>query len=150
LLATLHLDSLLQSLGRFSEKLTILGAPTHEATASPLAVPGSGGPALIFHRLWQACSIDRVLPALLKGRRFEFPIERAVFLTVPHRLFAPGRDRAAGKRQGRPRHPRRRRSGLAPSLYRAMAWLGEVLPHDRQDGATPFAPRTNKDLIKLI
>lgn len=35
-------------------------------------------------------------------------------------------------------------------LYRAMAWLGEVLPHDRQDGATPFAPRTNKDLIKLI
>src|ERR1019366_150623 len=27
-------------------------------------------------------------------------------------------------------------------LYRAMAWLGEVLPKDQQDGATPFAPRT--------
>jgi hypothetical protein len=25
-----------------------------------------------------------------------------------------------------------------------MAWLGEVLPKDRQDGATPFAPRTNR------
>src|ERR1035437_709524 len=29
-----------------------------------------------------------------------------------------------------------------------MAWLGEVLPKDQQDGATPFAPRTNKDLIE--
>jgi hypothetical protein len=29
-----------------------------------------------------------------------------------------------------------------------MAWLGEVLPQDQQGGATPFAPRTNKDLIE--
>src|SRR5215210_2812785 len=33
-------------------------------------------------------------------------------------------------------------------LYRAMAWLGEELPADEQDGATPFAPRTVKDLIE--
>ncbi|EQD79466.1 transposase, IS4 family protein, partial [mine drainage metagenome] len=33
-------------------------------------------------------------------------------------------------------------------LYRAMAWLGEPLPKDQQDGATPFAPRTNKDRIE--
>jgi hypothetical protein len=48
---------------------------------------------LIFQRLWQACSIDKVLAALLKGRRFEFSVERAIFLTVLHRLFAPGRPR---------------------------------------------------------
>jgi len=29
-----------------------------------------------------------------------------------------------------------------------MAWLGEVLPEAQQDGATPFAPRANKDLIE--
>src|SRR5258708_28670990 len=29
-----------------------------------------------------------------------------------------------------------------------MAWLGEVLPQEQQEGATPFAPRTNKDLIE--
>jgi transposase len=29
-----------------------------------------------------------------------------------------------------------------------MAWLGEVLPKAQQDGATPFAPRTNKDIIE--
>src|SRR2546426_11705630 len=29
-----------------------------------------------------------------------------------------------------------------------MAWLGEVLPKDQQNAATPLAPRTNKDLIE--
>jgi hypothetical protein len=29
-------------------------------------------------------------------------------------------------------------------LYRAMAWLGEILPQDPQDGAEPSAPRTNR------
>src|SRR4030095_701384 len=33
-------------------------------------------------------------------------------------------------------------------LYRAMAWLGEELPAEQQKGATPFAPRTTKDLIE--
>jgi len=33
-------------------------------------------------------------------------------------------------------------------LYRAMAWLGEELPADQQAGATPFAPRTVKDLVE--
>jgi hypothetical protein len=35
--------------------------------------------------------------SMLKHRRFEFSIERAIFLTVLHRLFAPGSDRAAEK-----------------------------------------------------
>jgi hypothetical protein len=29
-----------------------------------------------------------------------------------------------------------------------MAWPGEVLAEDQQDGAMPFSPRTNKDLIE--
>jgi transposase len=33
-------------------------------------------------------------------------------------------------------------------LYRAMAWLGESLPEDRQAGATPFSPRSTKDLVE--
>ena len=32
-------------------------------------------------------------------------------------------------------------------LYRAMAWLGEELGAD-EGGATPFTPRTVKDLIE--
>jgi transposase len=145
LLASGQLDSLIQSLGRFSEKLAVLGA--HARGDSITTRSARIGPALIFQRLWQACSIDKVLTALLQGRRFEFSVERAIFLTVLHRLFAPGSDRAAEKWK-----QAYAIEGVADldlhHLYRAMAWLGEALPQDRQDGATPFAPRTNKDLIE--
>ena len=145
LLASGRLDSLIQSLGRFSEKLAVLGA--HARGDSITTRSARIGPALIFQRLWQACSIDKVLAALLEARRFEFSVERAIFLTVLHRLFAPGSDRAAEKWKDDYAI-----EGVADldlhHLYRAMAWLGEVLPQAHQDGATPFAPRTNKDLIE--
>ena len=145
LLASGRLDSLIQSLGRFSEKLAVLGA---QARGDSITTRSARiGPGLIFQRLWQACSIDQVLTALLAGRRFEFSVERAIFLTVLHRLFAPGSDRAAEKWKDDYAI-----EGVADldlhHLYRAMAWVGEVLPKEQQDGATPFAPRTNKDLIE--
>ena len=140
-----QLDVLIQSLSRFSEKLALLGA--HAQGDSIVTHSARIGPALIFQRLWQACSIDNVLTALLKGRRFEFSVERAIFLTVLHRLFAPGSDRAAEKWKDDYAI-----EGVGDldlhHLYRAMAWLGEELPKDQQDGVTPFAPRTNKDLIE--
>ena len=34
---------------------------------------------------------------MVAGRKFEFPVERAVFLSVLHRLFTSGSDRAAEK-----------------------------------------------------
>jgi hypothetical protein len=145
LLASGQLDSLIQSLSRFSDKLAVLGA--HARGDSIATRSARIGPALIFERLWQACSINEVLTALLEGRRFEFSVERAIFLTVLHRLFAPGSDRAAEKWKDDYAI-----EGVADlelhHLYRAMAWLGEVLPQAEQDGATPFAPRTNKDLIE--
>jgi transposase len=145
LLANGQIDSLIESLGRFSEKLSILGA--HVRGESITTRSTRIGPALIFQRLWQACSIDKVLTALLKGRRFEFSVERAIFLTVLHRLLAPGSDRAAEKWR-----VDYAIEGVAhlelQHLYRAMAWLGEVLPKAQQNGATPFASRTNKDLIE--
>jgi transposase len=145
LLPSGRLDSLIQSLGRFSEKLAVLGA--HARGDSISTRSARIGPALIFQRLWQDCSIDKVLTTLLEGRRFEFSVERAIFLTVLHRLFAPGSDRAAEKWKDDYAIEGVGDLGLH-QLYRAMAWLGEVLPKDQQDGATPFAPRTNKDLIE--
>jgi transposase len=145
LLASGRLDSLIQSLGRFSEKLAVLGA--HARGESITTRSARIGPGLIFQRLWQDCTIGQVLTTLLADRRFEFSVERAIFLTVLHRLFAPGSDRAAEKWK----------DGYAIQgvgdldlhhLYRAMAWVGEVLPKQQQDGATPFAPRTRKDLIE--
>ena len=140
-----QLDSLIQSLGRFSEKLAVLGAQARGE--SVVARSSRIAPALIFQRLWEACSIGPVLTALLEDRRFEFPVERAIFLTVLHRLFSPGSDRAAD--QWKDDYTIQGLAGLSlHHLYRAMAWLGEALPEDQQTGATPFAPRTNKDLIE--
>ncbi len=36
-----------------------------------------------------------MLQRLLQGRKFEFPVERAIFMTVLHRLMVSGSDRAA-------------------------------------------------------
>ena len=145
LLASGQLDSLLQSLGRFSEKFTVLGA--HARGESITTRTASIGPSLIFQRLWQACAVDKVLSALLRGRHFEFSVERAIFLTVLHRLVAPGSDRAAEKWREDYAIPGTTELKLH-HLYRAMAWLGEELPEDQQNGATPFAPRTTKDIVE--
>ena len=77
--------------------------------------------------------------SLTGKRRHGFALERAVFLTVLHRLFVSGSDRTAD----------RWREDYAPGvdkldlhhLYRAMAWLREE-PEKEQDGRTPFAPRS--------
>jgi len=74
-------------------------------------------------------------------------LERAAFLTVLHRLFGGGSDRAGDRwRQDY------RIDGVEGlelhRLYRAMAWLGEELAEDQQDGATPFAPRCVKGVLE--
>lgn len=145
LLASGQLDSLLQSLGRFSEKYAVLGAHTQgESITTRTRIIG---PPLIFQRLWQECALDQVLSGVLQARPFEFPVERAVFLTVLHRLLAPGSDRAAEK--WKQDYAIAGTEALAlHQLYRTMAWLGEALPEAQQQGATPFVARTTKDLLE--
>jgi hypothetical protein len=140
-----RLDALLASGARLSQSVLLLSA--HAQGHLPTITTRRIGPALIFQRLWQETGCQRVIERLLAGRRFEFDVERAVFLTVLHRLFASGSDRAADKwRQDY------RIEGCDSlqlhHLYRAMAWLGEELPDDQQAGKTPFAPRCTKDRIE--
>jgi hypothetical protein len=103
------------------------------------------GPDLVFGRLWQESGIPEALGSLLKGRRFEFDVKRAIYLTVLHRLFASGSDRAA---------ERWREDYLLPGteglelhhLSRAMAFLGEPLP---AEGPSTTGPgRCAKDLLE--
>lgn len=140
-----QLDAVLTSLGRFSDKLLVLDAHARgESVTTKTAVIG---PSLIFARLWRACGIGEVLEGLLASRRFDFPVERAVFLTVLHRVMASGSDRAAER--WRHDYALADTEDLAlHQLYRAMAWLGEPLPAAQQAAATPFAPRTTKDLVE--
>jgi transposase len=88
-----------------------------------------------------------VIERLASARKHDFSIERATFLTVLHRLFCGGSDRAADR--WREDYRLEGVEGLElHHLYRAMAWLGEELPEKEQDGATPFAPRCVKDVVE--
>jgi len=136
-----RIETLIRSLSRFSEKAMLILT----GQSDPDAVTVKIGPALIFERLWEQTGIKKALHRLLQGRRFEFDVERAIFLTVLHRLMSSGSDRycdrwrrdyaVAGNEQLELHH-----------LYRAMGFLGEPLADQRT--ASDFAPRCNKDLIE--
>jgi len=139
------LDALMLSMQRFSEKLAVLGVQQ----AGRVQTTGTRkiGPALVFERLWQRLNLPSVLTGLLRGRRFQFSVERAVFLTVLHRLFAAGSDRAAEVWKTNYRIEGIEKLKLH-QLYRAMGWLGQALSPAQQGAATPFSPRCTKDLIE--
>jgi transposase len=140
-----QLDALLVSGARLAQSVLLLSA--HAKGQLPTITTRRIGPALIFERLWQQTGCRHVIDKHLAGRRFEFDLERAVFLTVLHRLFASGSDRAANK--WRTDYQIEGGDDLElHHLYRAMAWLGEELPKDQQKDKTPFAPRCIKDRIE--
>jgi hypothetical protein len=105
------------------------------------------GAPLAFGRLWQETGCRAVIEELSGARKHGFDLERAVFLSVLHRLFASGSDRAADRWREDYAIAGIQKLELQ-HLYRAMAWLGEELPANQQDGRTPFAPRCVKDLIE--
>jgi len=140
-----QLDGLMLSMQRFSEKLTVLGG--YENGQVETTDTRKIGPALIFERLWRNIGIAKVLSHLLAERRFGFSVERAVFLTVLHRLFCPGSDRAA-ERWKRDYQIKGVDKIALHQLYRAMGWLGQPLGAQEQTGATGFSPRCTKDLIE--
>jgi hypothetical protein len=139
------LERLASSVARYAERAVVL-SQIEAGKLEGLACKRIGAP-LLFGRLWEETGCRAVVEGLLMQRAFEFPVERAVFVTVLHRIMVSGSDRACDKWIGDYDIPGV--DGLAlHHLYRAMAWLGEELPANQQAGATPFALRTLKDLIE--
>lgn len=135
------IETLIRSLCRYSENVLLVLSGRSDVRARSKKI----GPALIFERLWEELGIKKVIKGLLTDRRFEFDVERAIFLTVLHRLFASGSDRAA--QRWRRDYVIAGVEGLGlHQLYRAMAFIGQVV--EDQKGATPFSPRCIKDLIE--
>ena len=138
-----RLDALMRSGLRHCENLALIDA--HAAGETEPVTVLRIGPELVFGRLWKESGIQQVVQSLLEARRYEFDVERAIYLTVLHRLFASGSDRAA---------ERWREDYLIPGtealelhhLYRAMAFLGrEIEPKGQKILGTP---RCRKDLIE--
>ncbi len=141
-----QLDALLQSGAKFSESVMVLGA--HREGEAPVISTRRIGPALVFARLWEELQIPQVIRRLLAGRRFTLPVERILFLTVLHRLFASGSDRSCLSVWKQDQEIPGTETIALHQVYRAMAWLGESLPQDQQQGATPFSPRSTKDAFE--
>ena len=136
-----RVETLIRSLSRFSERAMLILTGHSDPDAGSVKI----GPALIFERLWEQTGIKKALHRLLQERKFEFDVERAIFLTVLHRLLTSGSDRYCDRW--------RRDYAIAGTeklelhhLYRAMGFLGEPLAD--KTAASDFAPRCNKDLIE--
>jgi hypothetical protein len=117
-----QLERLVRSGARFAAKAMVLSAASNDA-AIKIAVRRIG-PALVFERLWEQTGCRAVIADLVGKRKYGFALERAAFLTVLHRLFVSGSDRAADR--WREDYAIAGIDGLdLHHLYRAMAWLGE-------------------------
>ena len=139
------LDALLRSGSKFCETMMVISS--HQRGESVEVGSHRIGPGLVFERLWQETGCREVIEKLLSGRRFDFPVERAIFLTVLHRLFDSGSDRQADRWREEYRIEGVNELQLH-HLYRAMAWLGEELPMGEQCVMSRFAPRCTKELIE--
>jgi transposase len=136
-----RVETLIRSLSRFSERTMLVLSGNSEVLADAKKI----GPALIFERLWERTGIKAAIKKTLKGRKFKFDVERAIFLTVLHRLMVSGSDRFCDRW-----HRDYVIDGVEDldlhHFYRAMGFLGE--PMADQINASPFAPRCIKDLIE--
>jgi transposase len=119
-----QLDRLLRSGLRYCRQVKVLDAHAAGET-EPVSIMKIG-PELVFGRLWQEMGIAEIISGLAAKRRYGFDLERAVYLTVLHRLFASGSDRAAEAWKENYCIPGAEQLELQ-HLYRAMAWLGEEM-----------------------
>jgi hypothetical protein len=117
------LDGLIASAARHSRRSIVLSSFYRGELPELRRV--SIGPDLVFGRLWQETGCRDVLRNLLGERRFGFDVERAVYLTVLHRLMVSGSDRHAHDWRRRLRVPGSEALTL-DDAYKAMAWLGEA------------------------
>ncbi len=136
-----RVETLIRSLSRFSEKTMLILSGKSDVSADAVKI----GPSIIFERLWKETGIKKAIQRLLIDRRFEFDVERAIFLTVLHRLIVSGSDRFC-ERWRRDYSINGTEQLDLHHLYRAMTFLGEQV--DDQKAATPFTARCNKDLIE--
>jgi len=128
-------------LTRYSQEVLMVLTGQTQVKAQAFSI----GPALIFEHLWQELEISSIIHNLLENRKYSFDIERAIFLTVLHRLFISGSDRQC-ERWKEAQRVEGADSLSMHHLYRAMRFLGEDI--DDQLGKTPFTNRCVKDLIE--
>jgi len=136
------LDNLARSFLKYTTSVRVIDA--HREGSIRARSTKALGPALVFERLWNELGIPEVIDKVRGTDRRRYSLERALFLTVLHRLFASGSDRAAEKWKDDFVI-----AGVGDielhHLYRSMAWLGERII---QHGSDPLTAHYRKDHIE--
>ena len=90
-----QMERLLRSGARFADKAIVLDAL--DRGEAKVVAARRLGPALAFERVWEETGCRSVIERIAGARKHDFSLERAAFLTVLHRLFGGGSDRAADR-----------------------------------------------------
>src|SRR5271165_424851 len=130
------LDGLIASAARHSRRSIVLSSFYRGELAEIRR--RSIGPDLVFGHLWRETGCQAVLRRHPGGRRFGFDVERAIYLTVLHRLMVSGSDRHASTWQQTLEIPGAK-DLMLNHAYKAMAWLGEAI--DGEDSGPAFTDR---------
>ncbi|MDI6809966.1 MAG: IS1634 family transposase [Candidatus Eisenbacteria bacterium] len=87
------IDRLVESLGRYTERVTVLDALKDGQIVAEQCP--EWGPALVFDRLWEEVGLGPTLRRLALSRGFQFDVERVAFAMALQRLVQPktGSDR---------------------------------------------------------
>jgi hypothetical protein len=104
------------------------------------------GAVLLFEKLWKKLGVGDAIRKALQGRKYEFDVERAIFLSVVHRIMASGSDRSAEDWREDYAFDEAILSLSLHHLYRAMAFLGSPISGPAED--TPISHRCVKDDIE--
>jgi hypothetical protein len=135
------IESIIESLERYSKEVMMVITNKSDIKANSTII----GPPLVFERLWKEVGIPEIIRDLLIGRKFEFDVERAVFLTVFNRLMNPGSDRYCNS--WHKQYQIENTDGLnLHHFYRAMDFLGSNF--ELQPVKKGLSPRCIKDIIE--
>jgi hypothetical protein len=115
-----NIDSLMSSMQKYSFRSAALSSLNPEISCLMKIV----GPVLVFERLWKNLGIGDAIIKEARKRKYEFDVERAIFVNVLHRLLRTGSDLdcCAWKH----RYEIKGSEGLElQHLYRAIGFLGK-------------------------
>ncbi len=80
------IEQLVHFLAKYSEKVMLVLS----RKSNPKATVKKIGTSLIFERLWEETGIRSIIENLVDRRKYPFSVERAIFLTVLHKLLKSG------------------------------------------------------------
>jgi hypothetical protein len=115
------IETIISSLSKYSKEVIMCLTGKGDTSGESFVI----GPVLIFERLWRESGLYGVINLLLEGRKYEFDVERAIFVTVLHRLLVSGSDRSCEHWMQGYRIEGSEQLSLH-HFYRAMAFLGST------------------------